>query len=555
MSPDDRAAGDLSNTRPTMAILNPITLPYYIGAPWLPTYSGDAQRSNRNTFTEFKNKMESMFRLYPLSETQQVEILIGQLKGTALKEVTLWPVDQRKTVVRILNQLATTFDTRTLSELKVAFYTRKQQPGETLRDFALSLQEALKALQSLDPTEIRPTDEILINQFIEGSHGEIVKMHLRLLQLQLLNSSFLSFKEAAIKVVGTLQQQEMSCPEMLGYQENKYPAEIMKKEIMDQHTLEQVVLQGAPAPWTDLLSTIGVQVDELTHGITEMSKQLRYLRQQQAKYRLETKWNTDKGQPRDVDICPVVQNQMEVDATLATDPEPEVSARKVIGKVVWFNVRNGYGFINWHDTRQDVFVHYTSIQRHKPRKYQSLGDGEIVEFDIIHGEKGLYATNVTGLGGVPVKGSRYAPDRKRYWRYPRRRGFSHYYPQTDQNYEDEEQSKEAENVTESIYHQQPFRGHRNSTYDPRTPYGCTQRYTAVTEHSELPGQTDEQIMEERTGIVKQSQHDVFRPQLPPEPVGEGKAQVEDIGSNTTYLDQADSNASDQEKKHKGICSH
>ena len=63
------------------------------------------------------------------------------------------------------------------------------------------------------------------------------------------------------------------------------------------------------------------------------------------------------------------------------------------GTVKWFNDAKGYGFIT-KDEGGDLFVHYSSIQGDG---FKSLQEGQKVEFDVGHGQKGQQAENVKPL--------------------------------------------------------------------------------------------------------------------------------------------------------------
>ena len=62
------------------------------------------------------------------------------------------------------------------------------------------------------------------------------------------------------------------------------------------------------------------------------------------------------------------------------------------GTVKWFNAEKGFGFIAQDGGGEDVFVHFSAIQMDG---FKTLAEGQVVEFEVKNGDKGLHATNVT----------------------------------------------------------------------------------------------------------------------------------------------------------------
>ncbi len=60
------------------------------------------------------------------------------------------------------------------------------------------------------------------------------------------------------------------------------------------------------------------------------------------------------------------------------------------GTVKWFSTDKGYGFISQGEG-PDVFVHFSAIEG---GGYKNLVEGEMVEFEVKEGPKGLQAAEV-----------------------------------------------------------------------------------------------------------------------------------------------------------------
>lgn len=63
------------------------------------------------------------------------------------------------------------------------------------------------------------------------------------------------------------------------------------------------------------------------------------------------------------------------------------------GTVKWFNSEKGYGFIT-NEEGLDIFVHFTAIQG---EGFKTLDEGQEVEFEVVEGDRGPQAANVTKL--------------------------------------------------------------------------------------------------------------------------------------------------------------
>ena len=63
------------------------------------------------------------------------------------------------------------------------------------------------------------------------------------------------------------------------------------------------------------------------------------------------------------------------------------------GTVKWFNNQKGFGFITGEDGK-DVFVHFTGLNM---EGFKTLEENQQVEYEVVNGENGPQAVDVTVL--------------------------------------------------------------------------------------------------------------------------------------------------------------
>lgn len=70
------------------------------------------------------------------------------------------------------------------------------------------------------------------------------------------------------------------------------------------------------------------------------------------------------------------------------------------GEVKWFNNTKGWGFITSEGNGEDIFVHFSAING---TGYKTLVAGQIVNFDLQRGDRGLHAINVSVVSNIDVE--------------------------------------------------------------------------------------------------------------------------------------------------------
>ncbi|MDE0636261.1 MAG: cold shock domain-containing protein [Candidatus Poribacteria bacterium] len=118
------------------------------------------------------------------------------------------------------------------------------------------------------------------------------------------------------------------------------------------------------------------------------------------------------------------------------------------GRIKYYNLNKGFGFIAQDSSEEDVFLHNSAI---KYAEYEELRVGQRVKYTVVEGEKGLVAKNVEVL---------LTPTERRWLRQGKTiipRGYSGFPAQNQDQFFDEDEAADENSETNSKHTQERWR--------------------------------------------------------------------------------------------------
>lgn len=210
--------------------------------------------TNEVIFKQWKNDLEMSFRMYGIPAANQLDWVLNALEGEAKREVAILPPDQKDTAAKVFGKLEELYSrTVPASVSRSLFFNCRQQAEESVRTFALRLQECWHKMMIHDAENILNPDVLMRDQFITGLGDESLKRDLRM----------------KVTLDNTLKFTDVKTEAMLraGPEEN------------DQACCGMVKAAPAKRPWEDDLQRLKVELKtelarEVETQVTNLSQSL-----------------------------------------------------------------------------------------------------------------------------------------------------------------------------------------------------------------------------------------------------------------------------------------
>lgn len=173
---------------------------------------------------EWIEEAKACIRTRHLSVADQAFFLFDHLGGNAREEVRHRPVSERGDPERIFSILQELYGcSQSYVALQEAFFSRRQQEGETLLEFSLALMGLLEKVRQKSPTAMPNAEILLRDQFVEYVCDASLRRELKQLVRRQPYSTLLEVRGEAIRweregMPGGARGRSLSVPLAHGFQ-------------------------------------------------------------------------------------------------------------------------------------------------------------------------------------------------------------------------------------------------------------------------------------------------------------------------------------------------
>lgn len=185
-----------------------------------PQFSG---RSSMN-IEEWIEEAQACMRARHLARTDQAFFLYDHLTGEARDEIKYRPSEERRDPDKIISILRELYGcSKSYVALQEAFFSRKQQDGETLQEFSLALLSLMDKVKQSAPDAVPNSDVLLRDQFTEHVLDGALRRELKQLVRRQPRATLLEVRAEAIRweregMPGAVRARSYSLPSTQGIQ-------------------------------------------------------------------------------------------------------------------------------------------------------------------------------------------------------------------------------------------------------------------------------------------------------------------------------------------------
>ncbi|XP_019633265.1 PREDICTED: uncharacterized protein LOC109476702 [Branchiostoma belcheri] len=221
-------------------------------------YYGPSRNPKDMTVREFIEEMRAVFRLCRVDDNLRGALVMRQLGGVAKREMMQLDAAVRDDVDQLFAQLLNSFDDKTShGDFLSYFYAREQKRGESIRDFALAVQELLTKAADRAPAAapLANRENMLRDRLIDGLRDDAVRRQLKR-EIRLNPAiTYMQAKEAAMQLTGEWEAGKKALPE-----EGTVRLQAANDQIWD----EMGASSGPASRLEDLLLNVQRSLDQLS---------------------------------------------------------------------------------------------------------------------------------------------------------------------------------------------------------------------------------------------------------------------------------------------------